>query len=389
MADTLELLAPVAERATRVDDVGAVPVVAPTAVDAYVCIESVRVDGRHRRDLGDIDSLAGSIRRLGMLLHPITLTPELGLISGYRRLDACRRLGWVEIPARFVDSLDDAVALLRAERLDDTERKQVLPSELAARGEALHAIAARSARQRQHRHIGERDDRGRVTSSSSNGGTGDRLANETVAVVAEALEMSRSSYAELRYVHRAATAEDSPAEVRAVAVSALEEMDRTGKIVPSACRVRARVRAHRKALEAKAAVTDEHADLWVPAGNDTSARAAGQRRHLIRHYAGRGYTSRQIGELVGLLDSTVRRIAREHGIEIGADVALGVRTRKGLDSNRIVRETAATLDGLVMGVGLVNVDALNAAEIDGWVRSLSASMRVLTGLIKQMKERTR
>src|SRR5689334_8988210 len=89
------------------------------AGDALVDIESIRVAGRQRRDLGDIGALARSIRALGVLLHPITLTRDSRLISGYRRLEACRRLGWVTIPARFVESLDDAAKLLTAERDED------------------------------------------------------------------------------------------------------------------------------------------------------------------------------------------------------------------------------------------------------------------------------
>ena len=40
-------------------------------------VESIQVGRRHRRDLGDLDALAASIERDG-LLQPITITPDGG-----------------------------------------------------------------------------------------------------------------------------------------------------------------------------------------------------------------------------------------------------------------------------------------------------------------------
>jgi ParB family transcriptional regulator, chromosome partitioning protein len=57
---------------------------------------------RHRRDLGDIDSLARSIAEIG-LLHPIVIRPDGVLIAGERRLAACKALGWSEIPVRIME----------------------------------------------------------------------------------------------------------------------------------------------------------------------------------------------------------------------------------------------------------------------------------------------
>lgn len=129
-------------------------------------------------------------------------------------------------------------------------------------------------------------------------------------------------------------------------------------------------------------------DMWIPDRGDNSPASAAQRRRLVTHYAGQGYTSQQLSDLTGLIPESVRRIAREIGLTIPADVAMGRGTRKFVDSNRIVRETAATLDGLVMGVGLIDLDALDSAEMGDWVRSLSTSIRALNRLIKQMKEKT-
>ena len=70
-------------------------------------IDQVQIGYRYRKDLGDVRSLADSIAEVG-LLHPIVVTPEGRLIAGQRRLEACRKLGWVEIPATVVDLLQAA-----------------------------------------------------------------------------------------------------------------------------------------------------------------------------------------------------------------------------------------------------------------------------------------
>jgi hypothetical protein len=54
-----------------------------------------------KRDLGDISSLARSIKDLG-LLNPITLLQDGTLVAGYHRLSACKMLGWDEIEVNIV-----------------------------------------------------------------------------------------------------------------------------------------------------------------------------------------------------------------------------------------------------------------------------------------------
>ena len=64
-----------------------------------VNISSIRIEERHRRDLGDIDGLAATIELLG-LLQPIVLDSKHRLLAGERRLRACQILGWSEIEAK-------------------------------------------------------------------------------------------------------------------------------------------------------------------------------------------------------------------------------------------------------------------------------------------------
>ena len=124
----------------------------------------------------------------------------------------------------------------------------------------------------------------------------------------------------------------------------------------------------------------------VPEPGDRSGVAAARRAELIRRWAGEGSTSRQIAGLLGIRDDAVRRLARDHGISIRADDAVG-RTRR-LDSSRIVRETANALEALATGAGLVSPAELDKAQIPGWASSMTASLRELSQLVKAMKEMT-
>jgi ParB family transcriptional regulator, chromosome partitioning protein len=48
-------------------------------------ISEIQIGVRHRRDLGDIEGLAGSIAKIG-LLNPITVDENGRLLAGARRL---------------------------------------------------------------------------------------------------------------------------------------------------------------------------------------------------------------------------------------------------------------------------------------------------------------
>jgi ParB/RepB/Spo0J family partition protein len=67
----------------------------------------VNRDERQRQRLKEeqLEELADSIEALG-LIHPIVVTRKLVLVSGERRLEACRRLGWTHISAQYTDELD-------------------------------------------------------------------------------------------------------------------------------------------------------------------------------------------------------------------------------------------------------------------------------------------
>jgi N6-adenosine-specific RNA methylase IME4 len=126
------------------NDAQLAPVAAAGADGALMDIAGIQLGPRFRRDLGDIAQLAQSIAEIG-LLHPIVINPNGQLIAGYRRLEACKKLGWKQVPVRVVD-LDN---LLRGERDENVQRKDFTPSEAVAIAQALEPLEREAARKRQ------------------------------------------------------------------------------------------------------------------------------------------------------------------------------------------------------------------------------------------------
>ena len=95
-------------------------------------IADIRIGERVRKDMGDLDALATSIREHG-LLHPPAVTEDGTLIAGHRRIQACLRLGMTTIPVRRIGVAD----LLSAERDENQVRKDFTPSEAVAIARAI------------------------------------------------------------------------------------------------------------------------------------------------------------------------------------------------------------------------------------------------------------
>jgi hypothetical protein len=125
---------------------------------------------------------------------------------------------------------------------------------------------------------------------------------------------------------------------------------------------------------------------WIPGSADRYGEGPAQRRRLIAKWAAEGHSSRQMAGLLGMGDEGVRRIARAEGIDIPADEVTARSVH--LDSNRIVRETVHSLEGLVMGIGLADVASLDPAETAEWAASLATSIRALSRFTRKLKETT-
>ncbi len=109
-------------------------------------IENIKIGTRIRQDNGDLSQLKRSIREVG-LLSPIIVNEKCELISGFRRLEACRQLGWSEIEAKIIEMASDKIKKLDLEfhenlgRLNLNEEEQ--KSYCRMRYELLHPPRAR------------------------------------------------------------------------------------------------------------------------------------------------------------------------------------------------------------------------------------------------------
>lgn len=63
-------------------------------------------DKRQRRELTNIEELAESIKRVG-LIHPIVIQKSGELRVGERRFNAVKSLGWDNIPVQFIEDMDE------------------------------------------------------------------------------------------------------------------------------------------------------------------------------------------------------------------------------------------------------------------------------------------
>jgi len=86
------------------------------------------VGKRVREELGNIDALAKSIDAYG-LIFPIVLTRGLNLVSGLRRLEACKKLAKTEVDALVLD-IEDERLLFHLESEENLCRKALTPAEL-------------------------------------------------------------------------------------------------------------------------------------------------------------------------------------------------------------------------------------------------------------------
>jgi N6-adenosine-specific RNA methylase IME4/ParB-like chromosome segregation protein Spo0J len=182
------------------------------AVPTQMNIDQINVGFRYRKDLGDLRSLAESIEEVG-LLHPVVVTPEGRLIAGQRRLEACRLLGWNDVPVTVVDLYQAA----RGEAHENFVRKDLLPSEIVALKRAIEPLERREARQRQ----GSRA----ALCLPATVAEGQRAyPGETRDKIARYLGVGRTTIERAEAVIEAA--EDEPEEFGYL----VEQMDRSGKV---------------------------------------------------------------------------------------------------------------------------------------------------------------
>jgi len=196
------------------------------SVTPGIRIEDVVVGERARKDMGDIPALMASIQEL-TLLQPIAVTPDNQLVFGARRLEACRRLGWKAIPFVVLRNMDDALAMHKAERDENTCRKNMTPSELMVMTRTIDKLMAERGREAMAAGGGDKRsdaarDRVMPTGTTRSESPEPHRTNDKVAA---AVGMSPREYARIKRVHTAANDEDEHPEVRKVAQQAMQSLD--------------------------------------------------------------------------------------------------------------------------------------------------------------------
>jgi hypothetical protein len=185
-----------------------------------IALDAIIVGARHRTELGDLDGLADSMTTIG-LLQPVVITPERRLVAGGRRLEAARRVGWTTIPAVVAGRLDETADLLRAERDENTCRKEMTIEERVNLGRAIEAAEASRAAARMH------------AGARPSGNFPEGPGGETRELVGAAIGMSGRTYNKAKEIIEATELDpDDPdtEQVRAAALAALDELRRTGKV---------------------------------------------------------------------------------------------------------------------------------------------------------------
>lgn len=190
-----------------------------------IAVADVIVDGRARKDIGDLTPLKKSISELG-LLQPIGLAKEGNhLVFGARRLEACRQLGMTEIPYVRLQDRDDAIARHKAELDENICRKAMSPLEVVTLGLRIEELERPAALERKR-------DGGRKGSKAAGHDPSNRTIGsnrkrgiEVSEIVADALGLSQATYKRLKTVVTAAESETDDV-VRALAQEQIGKLER-------------------------------------------------------------------------------------------------------------------------------------------------------------------
>ena len=208
-------------------------------------VDSIVIGHRHRTDLGDLDALAASIDRDG-LLQPPTITPDGVLVCGRRRLAAIQQLGWRTVNVWVRSGISDRLGHLLAEQDDNVLHKPLTPLEATTLYRELKELLAEDAAARQAAT--------RFSSGYQPGATGEPADSDgggkfpapstpsgETRQQAAAMIPGAGSYKTLdkiEYVQQAAMREDLSAEARAEIAQGLAEIEAGGPVHPVFTRVR-------------------------------------------------------------------------------------------------------------------------------------------------------
>lgn len=206
-------------------------------------IDAIEIGNRTRKDLGDIGELAESIKQVG-LLQPVVIDSDNKLIAGRRRIEACKKLGWKQIPTVVAESVDSLFKMLQAECDENVYRKGFTPEEAVRMGQRIEAEVARLKKEDQKKAAAEG---GKKSGETRRGETKVRRnspkvqdeSKRTSSTVAKSVGMKRDGF------EKAAKVLDSGNQ------TAIDHMNKTGKVDPAFRAVKREEK--KKALRKKAA----------------------------------------------------------------------------------------------------------------------------------------
>lgn len=254
-----------------------------------VALDAITVGVRHRKDVGDLEPLMASIAKRG-LLQPITLTPELVLVCGWRRLEAMRRLGWTHTRPWWRPGLSEGATTVLAEHDENFLQQAYTKSEQATLFRELKSVLQQEAARRQSAHWftsnGDGPEsqgtkpRGRSEGSdeSDEYGSGSEPGPEKLGTSGDAREQAaqlvagRKSYHALERIGTLmdlAVDPEQPTNVRALAADAVARIDEGHPLKPEWARVQAALAAH-------APVADGVPGGRSPAASERSRSAPGR-----------------------------------------------------------------------------------------------------------------
>jgi len=242
-----------------------------------IAIHDIVVGDRYRKNLGDLGPLKQSISELG-LLHPVVIDGERRLLVGGRRLEACKQLGMLTIPAVTAASLSELRQRVMAEKDENVCREPFRPSEMVALGRVIEKF---------QRPISEQAEKKSPGRPKKGGGTSPTFSKprdeskRTSSVAAAACGVDRRTYEKAKAVTQAAA--DAPKKFGPL----VEMMNRNGKVnkayseLRKATKQEERRAARRKIEKATGVKADERCkagDVWQLGGHllycgDTSSDA--------------------------------------------------------------------------------------------------------------------
>jgi ParB family chromosome partitioning protein len=103
-----------------------------------VPIKDIIVKKRIRKDMGDIEALAESLKRYGQI-SPVVISKKNMLIAGGRRLEAAKFLGWRTINA-VISECTDELARLEIEVEENLQRRDFNMEEVAEATKKIYRL---------------------------------------------------------------------------------------------------------------------------------------------------------------------------------------------------------------------------------------------------------